>query len=88
MNQQLVTGYADQPGNSCFFEHGAQLPGTIACSPAFEVISVVDANVIMHSSRCDYGFISCAKVKYLSDKKRRNFDDIYCENERQILIGG
>ena len=50
MYEQLVTRNADQPGNSCCFEHDPKLTGTVAGSPALEVIRVINANIIMHSN--------------------------------------
>jgi len=49
----------------------------------------------VHNYRCDYGFISCAKVKYLSDIQRGKFSDIYvvilwigiCGENKTIAVG-
>ncbi len=50
MNIQLVTGDANKFCNPGLFQHAAQLPRTEACSPAFEVIRVVNADIIFHIS--------------------------------------
>jgi hypothetical protein len=49
MYKQLVARNTDQPGDSCFFERNSQLPCPIAGTPAFEVICVINADIILHT---------------------------------------